>query len=98
MHFPVPWAADASISHLMSVDDLAATLDELRFEPIRWEDKTEESAAFFRSVTDRIENEGWMPVGLHLLMGDDATTKFKNVLRSLEEDRVRVVEAVMRAG
>ena len=28
-------------------------------------------------------------------MGNDAAAKFRNVLRSLEEDRVRVVQAVM---
>ncbi len=37
-----------------------------------------------------------MPVGLHLLMGNDAVAKFGNVLRNLEEDRVQVVQAVMK--
>jgi len=37
-----------------------------------------------------------MPLGLHLLMGSDAGTKFSNLLRNLEEDRVRVVQAVLR--
>jgi hypothetical protein len=29
-------------------------------------------------------------------MGNDAAAKFANVLRNLEEDRVRVVQAVMK--
>jgi hypothetical protein len=37
-----------------------------------------------------------MPLGLHLLLGDDAETKFANLLRSLEERRVRVMQGMMR--
>ncbi len=84
------------ISHLIDVEDLVALLTDLGLEQVRWEDKTDASAAFFRAVMDRVRTEGWMPVGLHLLMGNDAATKFANVLRNLEAGRVRVVQAVMR--
>ena len=64
--------------------------------PVRWEDKTEASVAFFQDVLGRVRTEGWMPVGLHLLMGDDAAARFSNVLRNLEEGRARVVQAVLK--
>jgi ubiquinone/menaquinone biosynthesis C-methylase UbiE len=96
LHFPVPWAADASINHLIAVKDLQALMADLGFAQVRWEDKTDASVVFFRSVLERVRTEGWMPVGLQLLMGDDAESKFTNVLRNLEEDRVRVVQAVMK--
>ncbi len=96
LHFPVPWAADSSINHLISVKDLQALLVNLGFEQIRWEDKTEASVMFFQEVLERVQTEGWMPVGLHLLMGDNAETKFANVLRNLEEGRARMVQAVMK--
>lgn len=96
LHFPVPWAADSSINHLIAVKDLQALLVDLGFELIRWEDKTEASVMFFQAVLERVQTEGWMPVGLHLLMGDNAETKFANVLRNLEEGRARVVQAVMK--
>ncbi len=51
---------------------------------------------FFRSLLERVGRKGWMPLGLHLLMGDNASQKFVNLLRNLEHDRVRVVQAVMR--
>jgi MPBQ/MSBQ methyltransferase len=99
LRFPVPWAADASINHLIGVKDLQALMSDLGLASVRWEDKSDESVAFFRSVLDRVRTQGWMPLGLHLLMGDDAADKFANVLRNLEADRVRVVQAVMkRAG
>ena len=37
-----------------------------------------------------------MPIGLHLLMGNDAAAESSNVLRNLEEGLVRVVQAVMK--
>ncbi len=99
LQFPVPWAADASINHLIGVKDLQALMSDLGLASVRWEDKTDASVAFFHSVLDRVRTQGWMPLGLHLLMGDDAADKFANVLRNLEADRVRVVQAVMkRAG
>ena len=91
LHFPVPWAAEASISHLIAVEDLEALMTNLGFVRVRWEDKSDASVAFFRSVQQRTQT----PVGLHLLMGEEAATKFANVLRNLEEDRLRVVQAVM---
>ncbi len=96
VQFPVPWAADASLSHLIGVEDLRTVMSDLGLAQVRWEDKTDASAAFFQSVLERVRTEGWMPVGLHLLMGDDAAVKFANVLRNLEENRVQVVQAVMK--
>ncbi len=98
LSFPVPWASDASISHLISVDEVQALLADLNLRQVRWEEKSDESMSFLRGLLERIRSEGWMPVGLHLLMGDDAATKFANVLRNLEENRVRVVQAVMTRG
>ncbi|MHC5005679.1 MAG: class I SAM-dependent methyltransferase, partial [Planctomycetota bacterium] len=95
LHLPVPWATDPSISHLVPVEDVRSLLAELGFDTVRWEDRTAESIAFFRSTLGRVEADGWMPLGLHLLMGEDATTKFTNVMRNLENDRIRVAQAVL---
>jgi ubiquinone/menaquinone biosynthesis C-methylase UbiE len=96
LHFPVPWAAEASISHLIAESDLRDLLDQLGLDPVRWVDTTEESAGFFRTLFDRVRNDGWPAVGLHLLMGDDAATKLANVRRNLEEGRLRVIQAIMK--
>ena len=92
----MPWATEASINHLIRVDDLRALLSICGFEVVCWEDKTEASISFFQSALKRVRGEGWAPVGLHLLMGDDAAIRFANLFRNLEEDRVRVVQAVLR--
>ena len=96
VQFPVPWAADASISHLIGITQLQALMSDSGFACVRWEDKTAASVAFFQSVLERVRTQGWMPRGLHLLMGDDAVDKFATVLRNLEKESVRVVQAVMK--
>ena len=95
-HYPVPWAGDASISHLMAVEVLQTMLAGLGMEVVRWEDKSDASIAFFQASLRQVESHGPPPVGLHLLMGEEAGAKFHNMLRNLEERRVRVVQAVMR--
>ena len=62
------------------------------------EDTTGVSAEFFRSALEHIRTNGWRPAGLHLVMGDDTEDKFSNLLRNLEEDRLQVVQAVMKRG
>ena len=69
---------------------------DLEFAPVRWEDKTDASVAFFQAALQSAQTEGRPPVGLHLLMGGDASAKFTNALRNLEEGCVRVVQAVMK--
>lgn len=95
IHFPVPWASDASISHLISVAELKALLTDLGLSALCWEDMSAASIAFFKTAQKRVRTKGWLPVGLHLLMGDDASIKFGNVLRNLEEGRIQVIQAVM---
>lgn len=92
--FPVPWAGDESISHLFGLEEIRTLLDDLEFEPTQWQDKTEVSAQFFRELLPGIEKEGWKPLSLHLLVGEDPTLRFTNVLRNIESDRIRVIQAV----
>jgi SAM-dependent methyltransferase len=94
LHLPVPWATAAAMSHLIAPDDLRRLLERLGFEVVRWVDVTEPSIAFFREVASRPPH----PVGLHLLMGAEAPGRFANVLRNLEDDRLRVVQAVLHLG
>lgn len=98
LHFPVPWAPDDTINHLIQVERLSDLLESLGLSPVRWEDKTEAAEAFFGTLLPRVRAEGWMPVGLHLLMGEEALTKFTNMHQNVREGRVRVVQAVLRRG
>ena len=92
----VPWAYDQSISHLITEGDLRELLAGLGLETVRWEDRTNESAAFLQTVLERFQSGGLPSLGLHLLMGEDFATKFANLLANLEGGCVQVVQAVVR--
>ncbi len=98
LHFPVPWASDASISHLIRADVLKSLLSDLGFKACSWEDKTKDAIDFFRLVVDRFKAGERPHLGLHILMGQSAHTKFQNVLRNLEQNRIQVIQAVMTLG
>ena len=57
----------------------------------QWIGKVQESIEFFKTVSAQIEADGPPPIGIHLLMGDNAKEKLQNYVRNLSEDRVSVV-------
>ncbi len=93
-HYPVPWAGDASISHLEPPEEVARILDSLGLARQCWEDVSAKSLAWFRALLERFATRGRPPLGLHLLMGADAAQKFENQVRNLAEARIVVVQAV----
>ena len=93
-HFPVPWAGDASISHLDAPGDIGRLLESIGLRREHWEDVSAKSLAWFRALLERFAARGRPPLGLHLLMGADAPQKFDNLVRNLAEARIVVVQAV----
>lgn len=92
--FPVPWAEDASLSFLASPDAVREVLADLGFSVHEWDDKSQQSLDWVTARSDRIASTGPPPLGLHLLMGDNAKTKFGNNIRNLRERRFVVLQAV----
>jgi SAM-dependent methyltransferase len=92
-YFPVPWADDPSVSHLVDEDDLRRLLGDAGFDVIHWEDNTAAGARFFASMVGG--GPARSPLGPHLLI-PNLPLKFGNFRRSLEEGRVRVLRGVCR--
>jgi SAM-dependent methyltransferase len=97
-HFPLPWASDQSISFLADQDTLREKLREAGFGELFWRDVTEVSLEWFRGVVAAIKprKDDAPRLGLNLLMGPTAADKSKNIIRNLQEDRIRVVQGVFR--
>ncbi len=93
-HYPVPWAQDSSISFLTPPETVRTMLDDLGLRILDWEDKTRHSLNWFSETTERIKQSGPPPLGTHLLMGGTAATKFGNVMSSLQEGRLVVIQAL----
>lgn len=86
LHFPVPWANDRAINHLVDEDELRLLLSTAGFHAEMWEDLTAEGAEFFRSQVPS-------PLGVQLL-GTDMKPKLMNLGRNLAEGRVRAIRSV----
>jgi len=92
--YPVPWAGDPSISFLARADAVPGILDAAGLQVQEWEDRSEDSLTWFRNAVARARATGPAPVGLHLLMGASALPKFENLIRSLQESRLTVIQSV----
>lgn len=95
--FPVPWASDARIHFPMNVDEFRQILTD-RFRVIQWQDASEESLQWFRkAVAARAARsaETEPALGLHLLMGPTIAEKMSNMVRNLEQERIRMIQGVV---
>ncbi len=88
--YPTPWAEDESMSALATETEARATIEEVGLEIDQWVGKVQESVKFFERVLTRIETEGHPPLGIHLILGDNAKDKLRNYARNLSENRMSV--------
>jgi len=95
IHFPVPWARDASISSLITAEDMRQKLEYAGLKTIVWQDTTVEARTWFQARAKDLAGSASPRVGLHLLQGADWPVMIGNVARNLVEDRAAVVEVVL---
>ncbi|HKJ59046.1 MAG TPA: methyltransferase domain-containing protein [Halobacteriales archaeon] len=98
-HFPVPWAPDASLNYLETPGRLRETIGGSGFEEVAWRDVSAPSLEWFRTVVEKMQSrpaDAPPALGLNLLMGAETPVKAKNVVRSLEEERIAVVQGVFQ--
>lgn len=92
---PTPWANDQSLNHLISHREVFTLLNEIGFEIEHWQDDTARGFQWFRSKIEKAKQEGLPPLGLHLLIGDNAPDTMKNVARNLDENRIALIQAAL---
>ena len=95
LRFPVPWAGRPEINFLLPSAELRDVLESRGFRVRHWADKTEPSLDWFRAALERARSGGPPAVGIHLLMGDDAPEKLRNMAKNLEEQRLVVLQAAL---
>lgn len=96
VYYPSPWARDPSASFLIPPSHLRSILEDIGFEILLWRDTTEIGRSWFRHLGEKIRKEGAPPLGIHLLLGSDFRIMAQNQVRNLEEDRIALIEAVVR--
>jgi ubiquinone/menaquinone biosynthesis C-methylase UbiE len=96
VHFPVPWAREPSISHLVTPEGMRGLLEAAGFEILRWRDVSREGREWFVQMNRRIREKGLPPLNFSLLLGPDFRTMAENQERNLREGRIALIEAVGR--
>jgi len=96
--YPLPWADDEAISFLVTPERLRAQVVEAGFEETAWQDISPTALSWLReSVARHRERKKTAPrLSPRLLLGERAAEKGANVSRNLQEQRIRVIRAILR--
>ena len=94
-YYPTPWAKDKSISFLFTPQSTRETLERVGFRIIAWHDPSQEALEQLVARAKAVDNGSMPPLGLHILIGADFPTVSKNMLRNLQEQRIKLVNAVL---
>jgi SAM-dependent methyltransferase len=94
IHFPVPWARDASISFLRSSAEIRALLAEIGFREAEWVDERDATLASMEISASGQPQMGPPPLAAMVMLGPDLPEMARNVGRNLQENRLTLVQAV----
>jgi SAM-dependent methyltransferase len=94
IHFPVPWARDASISFLRTAEAMRALLTNAGLRAVAWVDEGPMILAALQKQATISTINGPLPLGVHIVIGPQFLTMLENVGCNLQEDRLTIVQAV----
>jgi len=93
--YPVPWATKADDSALGSPDEYKRALKLAGFTVTAEQNRRDFALDFFaRMQANMAAAEGPPPLGLHILMGEEAPTKLENMIQGISKDRIAPIEIV----
>ena len=93
--YPVPWATKADGSALGSRDEYKRALKLAGFTVTVEQNRRDFALEFFaRMQANMAAAEGPPPLGLHILMGEEAPTKLENMIQGISQDRIAPIEMV----
>jgi SAM-dependent methyltransferase len=87
--FPLPWADEPKLSHLVTADQLRAAIERAGFTVTRWNDLTEDAVTIMTAFLAAPPG----PLGLHTFV-ERFAEKAGNLLRGLSDGRLRALQAV----
>lgn len=95
-HHPVPWSEDGSGAYLVSPSQTRTLLETAGFERIEMEDTGHKYLAAYNKVMELAAQGALPPLGVHILLGENAREKTHNAARNIEEGRTQPVQVICR--
>jgi SAM-dependent methyltransferase len=93
-YFPLPWAITAESGFLIEPAELHSLLRSNRLSIVEWEDKTDSANAWSKSAGRQGRQAGSPRLGIEVLLGPEGISMARNMKRSIEENRVVIVQVV----
>ncbi len=97
--YPVPWAGDNSINFLINPEEYRRLLKETGFTEYCWKDATDLSLKWYSNLIKKSGKKNGQTrkkPGIQLVMGKNTHEKMRNVVKNMKENRIRVIQAVMK--
>ena len=95
LSYPVPWAADSTISKLSTPAEYKQALSNAGFEVINETYRREFAMEFFKQLREKTEAAGGPPsLGLHTLMRQSAAAKINNMIANIANGYIAPVEII----
>jgi sarcosine/dimethylglycine N-methyltransferase len=90
--YPLPWADDPRLSHLVDSDQLRGIVESSGFEIEQWNDLTEQASTAMQTILAMPPN----PLGPHAY-NTNFTEKMKNLTVALSDGRLHAIQGIARA-
>lgn len=98
LELPVPWASRPEQSHLLEPDDLRKLIRSAGLRERGWRDITADIIAARKAQQARAQaaggTAGFPPLGMHLVLGDQAAAKMANSARNTDAGRTVFIQGV----
>ena len=95
LEFPVPWAADSDGSSVATSAVYRSVLEAAGFNIIAERNRRDFALEFFAQLRARVAEAGSPPpLGLHILMGETAPVKVKNMIGNITRNLIAPIELI----
>jgi SAM-dependent methyltransferase len=95
--FPVPWAANESMSFVDDIPAYQTALEAAGFEVEQLRGRRAFAIEFFAAMRKKSSNgAGPPPLGLHIILGQDASLKIANMVDAIAAGTIAPVEIICR--
>ena len=99
LEFPVPWAKTPQGSAVSSPTEYRSALQSTGFDIVVERNRRDFALAFFAELQAKLASAGGPPaLGLHILMGETAPVKLKNMIENVSRNLVAPVELIAVKG
>jgi ubiquinone/menaquinone biosynthesis C-methylase UbiE len=95
LRFPVPWATNPEESAVSSPGEYRDSLEAAGFRVIAEHDRSAFALEFFSNLQASANGAESSPLGLHVLMGESAAEKVRNMIENVSNRRVAPFEIIV---